>query len=88
MFRVEWIQAAIDELSNLWTHSDSGGRRAITTATHALDQQLAADPFRVSESRGNEDRVLFEYPLGVQEIDSQKQIVWVLHVWRYRRRGE
>jgi len=48
-----------------------------------------SDPFRVSESRGNEDRVLFEYPLGVQiEIDPQKQIVWVLHVWRYRRRGE
>jgi hypothetical protein len=88
MFHVEWIQVAIDELSNLWTHTDSAGRRAITAATHALDQQLAADPYRESESRGGEDRVQFAYPLGVHiEIDPQKQIVWVLHVWRYRRRG-
>ena len=29
------------------------------------------------------------YPLGVQvEIDLQKRIVWVLNVWRFRRRGE
>lgn len=89
MYRVEWIQLATDELANLWTGGDSALRHAITAATHALDQQLAADPFRGSESRGDEDRVLFVYPFGVQiEVDAQKQIVWVLHVWRFRRRGE
>jgi hypothetical protein len=89
MFPVEWVQAALDELSNLWTLSNSAKRQAITTATHALDKGGAADPYRESESRGEKNRVLFVYPLGIQiEIDPQAQIVWVLHVWRYRRRGD
>ena len=37
MFRVEWLQSALDELSNLWIGSDSSQRHAITAATHALE---------------------------------------------------
>jgi hypothetical protein len=89
MFRVEWIQAALDELTDPWVQSSSEQRQAITAATNAIDEELAADPYRQSESRGDDDRVLFVYPLGVQiEVDPRKQTVWVLHVWRFRRRGE
>jgi len=64
-------------------------RQLITAATHALDEELQIDPYRHSESREDEERVLFAYPLAVQiEVDLQQRIVWVLHAWRFRRRGE
>jgi hypothetical protein len=66
MFRVEWLQEALDELTNLWLQADSSLRQAITAATHALDQELCVDPYRGSESREDEERVLFAYPLAVQ----------------------
>jgi hypothetical protein len=88
MWRVEWIQDALNELADLWTQADAALRRAITSATHSIDQELQADPFRQSESRDDE-RVLFSYPLAVQfEVDEQQRRLWVLHVWRFRRRGE
>ncbi len=89
MFRVEWIQKALDELTTIWTEADSSLRHAITSATHSIDRELTIDPFRQTESRDDDERVLFAYPLGVQiEVDFQRRRVWVLHVWRFRRRGE
>lgn len=89
MFRVEWIQAALDDLARIWVPADPGLRQAITTATHTLDQELRKDPYRQSESRGDDERVLFAYPLAAQiEVDLRQRIVWILHVWRFRRRGE
>lgn len=89
MFRVEWLQKALDELASAWMKADESLRQAITAATHTLDQELQANPYRQSESRDDEERVLFAYPLAVQvEVDRQQRIVWVLHVWRFRRRGE
>lgn len=76
MFRVKWLQEALDELTILWTQADSPLRAAITAATHALDQELQADPYRNSESRNDEDRVLFAYPLAIQfEVDLPQRIV-------------
>jgi hypothetical protein len=46
MFRVEWLREAVGELAELWIEADSPFRQAITEATHALDQELQADPFR------------------------------------------
>ena len=89
MFRVEWIQAALDDLARIWVQADSDLRQAITTATHTLDQELRTDPDRQGESRGEDERVLFAYPLAAQvEVDLRRRIVWVLHGWRFRRRGE
>jgi hypothetical protein len=89
MFRVEWLQEALDELTNIWMREDSSVRKLITAAVHSLDQALAADPYRESESRDDEERVLFAYPLAVRvEVDLRRRAVWVLHVWRFQRRGE
>jgi len=89
MFRVQWLQEALEELTLIWMQADSALRQAITSATHWIDQELQTDPFEHSESRDNEDRVLFVYPLaGEIEVDLQQRRVWVLHVWRFRRRGE
>ena len=40
MFRVEWREEALDELTTLWLQADAPGRQAITAASHALDQHL------------------------------------------------
>lgn len=87
MFHVEWVQKALDELTVIWMQADSALRKAITAATHALDQQLQSDPYSQSESRDGKQRVMFASPLGIQiEIDDKQRIVWVVHVWQFRRR--
>jgi hypothetical protein len=89
MFQVKWLQEALDELTRIWMQADSSLRQAITAATHTLDQELQTDPYRESESRDDDERLLFAYPLAVQvEVDPVKRIVWVLHVWQFRRRSE
>ncbi len=89
MFQVEWLQDAVDELAAIWMQADSIQRRAITESTNAVDRELQADPFRSSESREDERRVLFAYPIGVLfEVDPRERIVWLLHVWTFRRRAE
>jgi hypothetical protein len=91
MFHVRWIQEALDDLTNIWLRADGPLREAITAAAHELEQELKADPYRKSESReqGDEERVKFVYPLGARfEIDLAQRRVWIMQVWRYRRRGE
>jgi hypothetical protein len=84
MFRVEWIQSALDDLMDLWISADTALRQAITAASHQIDQQLRADPFQASEGREADERVLFVDPLGVTiEVDQTNRVVWVLDVWCY-----
>lgn len=73
----------------MWIGTDSTIRQAITAAAHALESRLQIDPYGCSESRGGPTRIAFLYPLGVEiEVDEAAQLVWVLHVWRFRRRGD
>ena len=88
MFRVEWLRETVDELAELWIEADSPLRQAITEATHALDQELQADPFWRSESREGDVRISFSNPLALLfDVDPKQKIVWILHVWRFRQRG-
>jgi hypothetical protein len=85
MYRVEWLREAVDELADIWVNADSQLRQAITQVTHNLDRELQADPFRESESREGEVRVVFARPLGVLfEVDAAQRIVRILHVWAFR----
>lgn len=89
MFRVQWLAEAVEELARIWTDADSTLRQAVTAATQALDEELRLNPFRQSESREDERRVLFLYPLAARiKVDLEQRIVWVLHVWQFRRRGK
>jgi hypothetical protein len=88
MYRVQWIQAALDELAAIWVDADSALRAAITAAAHKAEQEFRADPERISESREEAERVAFVPPLGFEiVIDFADGIVWVGHVWLIRRRG-
>ena len=82
MFRVEWIQSALDELAFVWMLADSSTRQAINAASTRIDPALEIDPLNVGESRGGDDRVMFEPPLGVMfQVDLTNNIVWVVSVW-------
>jgi len=89
MFQVKWLQEAVDELANLWTKADSPLRRQITASANTLEHELQVDPYRQSESRENETRVLFAYPLAVQiDVELRDRIVWILHDWQFRKRPQ
>ena len=48
-------------------------RQTITETTHAIDRELQANPDSQGESRQEEERVFFVYPLGIQiEIDAER----------------
>ena len=88
MFRVEWLREAVDELAEICINADSRSRQAITEETSNLDRKLQNDPFREGESREGEVRVLFTHPLGVLfEVDAERKIVWILHIWAFRQGG-
>jgi hypothetical protein len=89
MFTVRWEEQALNELADLWTRADSSQRQAITEASHQIDQQLSDDPENQGESRPLGCRILFAPPLGVIfHIEQHAPLVSVLHVWRFRQRGE
>jgi hypothetical protein len=85
MFTVRWTRAALDRLTAIWLRVDSGQRRAITAATHAIDGRLRSDPLNEGESRSGGRRVLLVAPLGVAfRVDAQTRTVTVLQAWYIR----
>lgn len=87
MFRVEWLQTALDELANLWTQADSAQRQAITSATHNLENRLQRDPANEGESRSGDHRITFVAPLAIRfKIEADGQTVTILHVRLFGRR--
>ena len=82
--RVEWTRAAQNELAAIWTRSDSSKRAAITRAAHRIDQILSANPSDAGESRGDDERILHESPLGILfVVDDDDRAAFVFHVWDY-----
>lgn len=78
-YAVAWKPSAEQELTRLW--GDAVDRAAITEAANALDHDLAADPYRISESRTGATRIAFEAPLAVLfEVDQTARVVDVLKV--------
>lgn len=89
MYRVEWVEGAINDLATIWIRIDSDKRKAITEATNVIDAELRSDPFRESESRDENRRVLFAPPLGVFfSVDSPRRLVRVGKVWYYQQRAK
>ena len=88
MFRVEWLQSALDELTTLWIQADPTLRPALTAASHTLDQRLSINPRREGESRSGNRRIAFFPPLFVTfDVDDDHQTVVVGQVRMFRRRS-
>ncbi len=86
MFRVEWLQAALDQLAAAWVLADSELRLAITRSVHLVDKHLRQDPLRMGESRGPGERIYFVAPLAVTfRVNKGNRVVTVLSVRTFRR---
>ena len=85
MYRVDWIQSALDELARLWLVLDSVGRRAITDAASQIDKELADSPATIGESRFGTIRIHYVRPLGLNfSVDIANRVVQVVNVWLVR----
>jgi len=89
MFRVDWLESALDELITLWTGAESSLRVLITTATHAIERRLKTNAPNEGESRPGGRRVIFSAPLTVTyQIEPDGVTATVLHVRLFRRRKQ
>ncbi len=89
MRNVEWIEDALDQLTRIWSNADSGVRKSITKATHALEKRLAGNPENEGESRSDGRRITFESPLVVVfRIEAGGQTVTLLEVRLIRSRSK
>lgn len=87
MFRVRWERRAVDALTNAWTQADSAERRAITSASHLIEQRLRIAPSTEGESRPRGRRITFETPLAaVFRVEADGRTVSVLEVRFFRPR--
>lgn len=87
MFRVEWLQSALNELTTLWTQVDPDLREALTSASHTIDQRLSTDPRNEGESRSKGRRIAFFPPLSVIfQVEDDHNAVVVLRVRLFRPR--
>jgi hypothetical protein len=88
MFRVRWEEGALEELAEVWLRADSARRQDITNATHQIDEQLRNNALEAGESRPEQRRVFFFYPLGVSfRVEQDRYTASVLHVWQFQRRS-
>ena len=86
MFRVRWARRALDELADRWAQADSALRKALTAASHTIDQRLGRDPLNDGESRSRGRRLTFVPPLAVIfRVENDGQTVSVLNVRLFRR---
>lgn len=65
MYKVDWLQSALDELARCWMAADPVLRPQITEAAHRIEQQLRAAPFDYGESRDAGARICFDSPLVI-----------------------
>jgi len=88
MFLVEWLQSVLDELARLWTEADSALRKAITAASHEIDQRLQRDPHNEGESRSMGRRIMFVAPLAVTfRIEPDGKTITIVDVRLFRPRS-
>jgi len=88
MYRVQWLQTALDQLAAIWLSANSVLRQAITAASHQIDQHLQADPFTESESRPGGRQIFFLPPLGILfRVEADGQTISILRVWLFRKRN-
>lgn len=79
-FSVVWQPDAEAQLGELWARSTD--RAALSSAANHIERVLRSYPERVGEGRFDEDRIMFEEPLGlIFRLILEDRLVQVLRVW-------
>jgi hypothetical protein len=77
------------ELAALWQAAGPAGREEALRAVTAINEQLTTAPYERSESRENDERVIFVLPVGARfEVHEALSRVNVLAIWYVRPRGK
>lgn len=83
-FRVTWDLAANDELQRIY--DDAIDKEGVVNAVTRIGLELAAVPLEAGESRDNNIRILFKFPLVVWfQVNEQMLEVAVVQVSSCRR---
>jgi plasmid stabilization system protein ParE len=78
-YRVNWEDAALRELDEIWKASLD--REGIENTATRINTELRYSPLEAGESRHDDYRVLFKFPLVVWfRVIERMQEVQVLHV--------
>jgi plasmid stabilization system protein ParE len=86
-YTVIWTPSAERGLASIWLAADD--RAAVAAAANSLDSMLRRDAQRRGESRGDNLRVLFAAPLGIDfEVIEADRLVYILTVWRTDQRRQ
>jgi plasmid stabilization system protein ParE len=87
MFEIRWSRSANDELTRIWTASDSNRRAAITRSVATIEKRLASNPMTWGESREHlSRRVVHQPPVGIDiHIEESSRIVKVVRIWDYKK---
>lgn len=85
MFEIRWSRSADDELTRMWTASNSERRAAITRSVAKIEERLASNPMFVGESRERPTRrVVHQPPVGIDfHIDESNRVVKVFRIWGF-----
>jgi hypothetical protein len=88
VYRVEWLQSALNQLSEIWVNSDPSARAKVTQSTNEIDRELQTDPVSLGESRSEKSRIAFSPPLGfLFRVDVKSRRAIVQGVWLLRKRS-
>jgi hypothetical protein len=84
-YTVLWNPLSESELVTLWESSED--RQAIADAADRIDEALARDPWAIGESRKDDERIAFEFPLGVVYSVSESNKTVIVHsLWQFNPR--
>jgi hypothetical protein len=87
MIHVRWEDTALNQAAALWMAADSTVRQTITSAMNRIDERLRRNPSEEGESRPEDRRILFDFPLGIlYRIEPTGEVVSVLRVWHCPKR--
>jgi hypothetical protein len=79
-YTVHWTRAAEDELADLWRAASD--KKEFLRIAGILDDRLAVNGPDEGESRAEDERIVFEPPIGVLiEVNIATRLIRVLHVW-------
>ena len=83
-WRLDWVQIALDELIAIWRGAPATRLALLEWAIADCNYRLVRDPENEGESRPQNTRVMFSWPLGVlfRVLPDTRQ-VRIHHVWAY-----
>jgi hypothetical protein len=83
MYQVIWTTSARLELAAIWNSAQPADDQLLIWAVADIAFRLARDPNNEGESRPQDTRVMFSWPLGVLFDVPDDKTVWVHSIWRH-----